>query len=83
MTTETNDTEWWHDHKNLRSVALDMVEQGDEVDYVLDMLEKPWKWQDTWERVQAARAGEAAALRDQRELRELRAAGAHWGDTET
>lgn len=74
---------WWAHHGNLFSVAQDMVEHGDEADYILDMLEKPWKWQETWERISATREGELAAMRDARELRELREAGARWSDTET
>jgi hypothetical protein len=75
--------EWWRDHRNIAAVAIDMVAHGDDEGDLIDLIEKPWKWEDTWVRVKAERAGEAAAIRDARELRELREAGARWSDTET
>lgn len=48
-------SEWWHDHRNLATVARHMLEGEDsdgagEYDGgdVLYMLEKPWKFADVW-----------------------------------
>lgn len=42
--------EWYEDHQNLARVARHMGEQGDSVENVAYMLEKPWKFEDEWRR---------------------------------
>ena len=86
MTTTTPTAPWYDDHANLATLLryLEQSEDGaPDVDNIIDLLEKPWRWESEWAKARASSAGEAAAIRDARELRELREAGAHWGDTET
>jgi hypothetical protein len=42
--------EWYDDHRNLAAVARRMGEQGDTIEDVAYMLEKPWKFEDDWRR---------------------------------
>lgn len=39
---------WYDDHRNLYSLANTMIEDGYEVSGVLDMLAKPWKYEDLY-----------------------------------
>lgn len=41
-------TAWYEDHRNLALLARYMSEQGDSVEDVVYMLEKPWKFEDEW-----------------------------------
>lgn len=76
MTTTTPETPepapWWTDHRNLVIVAQDMVAHGDDTGDLIDLMEKPWKWEDTWIRVNIERDAERAAIADQMALRDLR-----------
>lgn len=44
----SDDDNWYDDRVNLAAVARRMGQQGDGVDDVAYMLEKPWKFEDEW-----------------------------------
>ncbi len=49
---------WHEDRDNLARLARWMGEQGDGVDEVAYMLEKPWKFDDDWRRANIKVAAE-------------------------
>lgn len=42
-------SEWYDDRANLARLAGYMGEQGDTIEDVAYMLEKPWKYEDEWQ----------------------------------
>lgn len=43
---------WWHDHRNLAKLAMHLAAAGDDIDDIVYMLEKPWKYTPEFNQVQ-------------------------------
>jgi hypothetical protein len=54
---------WYTDHRNLAQVADFMYKNGDTVENIIYMLEKPWKYDDTFSLSDATLDAEIQALK--------------------
>ena len=41
-------TYWWEDQENILLLAQWMADEGYEARALVEMLEKPWHWDDEW-----------------------------------
>jgi hypothetical protein len=65
-----DDDNWWQSHLNLHDLCRDLAEHHDyDLNDVLGVIEKPWHFDEEWQRFEARLLGEAAAVEDSRERR--------------
>jgi len=65
---------WYFSHRNLATLLryLEQSEDGaPDVENIIDLLEKPWRWEGEWVKARAARDGAAAATADLIEARTM------------
>jgi hypothetical protein len=61
----STDNKWWLSGPNIAGLAHDMTEHHDaDLGEILDMLDKPWHYDDEWARYQSRIAGRRAAMDD-------------------
>lgn len=69
---ETANTLWYADHRNLHLVANFMgQEEGADIAEILDMLDKPWHYDEEFAKAYSEMMGRLAASEDAREARTL------------